>query len=251
MKLRIDEKLLDYALGREETERTRGPKRDEFRFSEMLAMRESGMSLQEIGDHYHISRERIRQIIGTRHKEKYRNTKFERIVKIVESNPGKSAADIGTIVGCKHGAVYSAMKKAGLPIRFLTEEEESNRAQGMRIENIVSEKLKRMGIENTQMGTLHPFDILLSDGKRVDVKSSATPIKPPSSRYGYYVFDTRQKKKGSYCDFFILVVHETMDMYIIPAPQAPAGQIRIASPRKKKSKFDKFLNNYDLMKTPS
>jgi hypothetical protein len=96
----------------------------------------------------------------------------------------------------------------------------------------------------------HEFDILLENGKRVDVKAASRTMKPPSSKcYPFYSFGTKKPERGNYCDFFICVVVPTVDLFIIPFDDAGRDSIRlIHPPHKRVSKYFQYHNRFDLLK---
>lgn len=120
-----------------------------------------------------------------------------------------------------------------------------NAEVGYAAENIVSSKLLSLGFLNTLMPYAHSFDILLSGGVRVDVKSSH-PMNKSKTASSLYNFNTGTYRKGSYCDFLILVLLDTRDFFVVPVGEAK-GIIRFCWPGKS-SKWLKYHNRFDLLK---
>lgn len=207
------------------------------RLAKMISMRDEGKTLEEIGIAFGgISRERVRQLIGNTGKDYRRNLLIEKIKSSSADEIDKAIYALG----------YSRrIKKA---IGFDNPRERINggsREAGQHIENVVSEKLKSIGIDNMLMSNNHPFDMLIGN-KRVDIKSSWGHTRE-NNKDGWK-FMTNKRKKGDYTDFFICVIVPLDEYYIIPNSMAPKDVILIVSPAKKKSIWDSCKDNFDLLR---
>lgn len=217
------------------------------RKDEMIEMRKT-MTLQEIADKFSVSRERVRQIIGNTG----RNDKTDEKILYVRANPQKTNSEIqkdlakiyGKGLGSKISAAWGGMRHSlgggwAKP--------------GSEIENLVSKKLTSLGIENKQMPHLHPFDIMLDNGLKVDVKASFIEQKTSKTqRHTMYGFSVQKNKRGDYCDFFICYIAKTGDYFIIPNNEVnTVSRIYIAwpTPERSWSKWASFHNRFDLLKT--
>jgi len=196
---------------------------------------EEGKTLQEVGDMYGITRERVRQLVGTLGHglpAAYKKS-------IIDAHPELTNNELSAIVGISvsRGDQHHAIAGGALK-------------RGVEIEDVVSRKLTELGIAHEMMPVRNAFDILLSNGRRIDVKASFRKMSPPSQFGSYYSFATRKAKRGDYCDFFILVIVPTMDMFVVPneAVKSKCEQIHMDWPaHARSSKFHKYLNRFDLL----
>lgn len=214
------------------------------RNEEMKELRNNDWTLQAIADKYGISRERVRQIIG--------NTSFTATFSktrknwaIYEENKNESNSALSKMMGISKHRVSSIFRRYE-PIRHKLDLGDVKK--GYETENIVSQKLLSLGIKNTLMPNFHPFDMLLDNGLKVDVKSS-NPISC-SVKTSQYSFRTRKYEKGNYCDFFILYLIDVKEFFVVPDSVA-GGIIRFAFPEAihgRKSKWLQYHNRFDLLK---
>lgn len=221
------------------------------RVSHMRSLRESGKTLQEIGDLYGISRERVRQLIGNTKKFNYvRKAKDKAILD--PANLDKTDQELADELGYDVGYIqyYRSGVRRKMP-------EHSSAGRGFCVEDEISKILTVNRIPNTLMPLHHPFDILLANGTRVDVKSAAHPLHPPSQYAPYYNFNLGQKRRGEYADFFILVPlkdGDICDIYIIPRDVVPnVDYFRLPAlsdeerQKAKRSKYAVYKNRFDLL----
>jgi DNA-binding CsgD family transcriptional regulator len=225
----------------------------EQRAQEMRQLRKDGATLQQISDIYGVSRERVRQVIG--------NTKdFHYVKKAREQsilNPThlhKTDQELADELGV---SVYLIQRyRSGIRRKV---SDHSHLGKGVQIEEEVSGILRINRINHTLMPPSHPFDILLENGKRVDVKSAHKALQPPSQRYPFYWFSLKKDIRGEYADFFILAVVASGyidELYVVPNSAILRGShgIRIGAlppeqrKSKKGSKYSKYLNRFDLLK---
>lgn len=176
----------------------------------LLSLRhDKKMSLQEIADLYGVSRERVRQKIGNTGKDfLYKNIKLpnnpeemtrQSVLETLENGRGKK--NIIQLLSKIHHKINHG----------------SSAGSGNEAEFIISKMLNSDGILNSCMPLNNPFDILLDNGLRVDVKS--TKIKwsaDPKRKTPMYKFGVKKDTRGDYCDFFICYIFETQDFFVIP-----------------------------------
>lgn len=120
---------------------------------------------------------------------------------------------------------------------------------GLENQNIVSKKLSGLGISNKQMPWRHTFDILLSNGIKVDVKSSSPGYYTTNSPM--YTFPTKKGKKGNYCDFLVLVTDDSKEFFVVPI-KICKGIIRFCFPITTRrggfqSRWIQYYNRFDLL----
>jgi DNA-binding CsgD family transcriptional regulator len=213
------------------------------RKEEILSMKlKTGLSNEKIGKVFGISRERVRQIIGNtgrRFQSNWRN-------KIIESCNDLTNDELAQKLNIRSDVVAKHRKGARHEISGGTSK------IGADSENYVSLVLKNNGIKHELMHHSHPFDVLLSNGKKADIKSSANKINPPSALGNpYYVFNVRKEQK-KLLDFYILLIIPTKDIFIIPAKNVNSSIHLVWPPVKfkrfKTSKWTKYHNKFDLLK---
>lgn len=210
----------------------------EKRKKEMLRLRhEEGLTLQEIGSKFNLSRERVRQIIGNTGKDFMAKQALKNIG--IENLENMTSKDVSLVDGTKtlirkiHGKIHH-----------------KNFGGGSEAEDLVSKKLTDMGFKNKQMHFLCSYDIELDNGTRIDVKHTAyNEGKILSQGYAGPTYQFRNMKYGKDCDFFICVVSNE-EWFIIPAGKIRTNDIRIPWPQcgKKPSKWHKYINDFDLLR---
>lgn len=207
------------------------------RFQELLTTTEIGKRQNPP-----ICRERVRQLIGntgngfvTRRKK-----------KIWEQNKHKTNAELAT-------ALDLSLSKGSALHRYREGERHAmDGNSGLSVNythvNYVSNLLKSKGIEHELTKLRHPYDIHLENGLRVEVLS-ASPMYPFPD-LSMYSFNTRQDKKGRFCDFFICVTSDTLNVFVIPSRLTRVNSpIRFCFPKDygKISKWLQYHGRFDLL----
>lgn len=221
------------------------------RKDEMKRLRfEEFKTLQEIADIYNLSRERVRQIVGNTGSFVSDKRSREKTEFVMASKD------------MTHSQLIQALKnKFGTPKtnaihlrgKFRHAVESNSWAwHGAKHEDLVSKKLNSLGIENKQMPHGHPFDILLANGKKIDVKASTTKrVTSPSQKHTMYSFSVRKNKKRDYCDFFICYIVPEKVFFVIPCEEvsATAGNLYITYPQPARSwaKWHEYEDRFDLL----
>lgn len=211
------------------------------RRDEMRALFAEGKTKEEIGKIYGISRERVRQIIGNGLSiaKKVRHEKIKaQAAQLAETYTASEAAEILNI---SVGLLWEIAP--GNRFKISDENPNSSVAKGDKWENIISEKLNLMGMENELMPHHHPFDILVKERVRIDVKSRHS-FTTDSKGYQGYTFNIR---KVDNADFVILVITETETYFIIPLSKKTSHSIRIQVDPKRSSKYEQYRNNWNLI----
>ncbi len=186
------------------------------RDKEMMRLRyEERRTLREIGEIYGLSAERVRQLTGkqdgrngTSLKRRERNREWS---TFIQAHPEMSSLDVARALDKLVDFVRS--KRRGM--KLITGNTET--AKGNVAEIAVSEYLTASGIPNELMKNCSPYDIRLRSGLRIDVKSATHALWPPSAYAPFYRFRLDKGHRGEYADVFALCVHETGDIYFIPA----------------------------------
>lgn len=209
---------------------------------------EGRMSLQSIANLYGISRERVRQIAGNSGNVYWAHKK-DQFNNILISSNDKTNREIQEEYGLSLHSI--SMSKTRTKERHAIELD-CNAGRGAAAEIMVSNKLTELGINHQLMSHHHPFDILVDDRIRVNVKSAWSNKIPPSligrcvnNRYHFGL----QRRSRDNADIFILVIANTKDMFIVPnsdiPPQMTSIYITYPSARPDIGKFQKYLNRWD------
>ena len=121
---------------------------------------------------------------------------------------------------------------------------ESETYFGKRHEHIAGEKLKSIGYEVVQMPQNFPYDLLINDAIKLDVKVSRLY----RGKHGnFYSFNL--EKPYTTCDILLLITLEDnnaiKDYYIVPSAFVPKNsQISMGQ---HKSKYDKYKDRWDYL----
>jgi hypothetical protein len=211
---------------------------------EIKKYRQSNWTLQEIGDYFGASAQRICVLLG---KTGYIgiNAKTRNAIKVAKDNPDKTYSEIANIAKVHYRTLARRMGgkhtvPRGGPLKV-----------GEIGERLVSEKLFELGIENKLMPNSHPFDILVKNKIRVDVKYITKRRDWTGGSAKALVWIVRHKR--NHADFFICVTPEK-EIFIIPTNIVPSNinYIAFRYPEYYKtgvvSKYIQYKNRFDLLK---
>lgn len=107
----------------------------------------------------------------------------------------------------KSGGFKYWAEKLGLP------QEKSETKVGIEGEIYIAQLLKKMGYSSVEMTSVrHPYDLLVDDCVKIDVKTSNT-----SYIKGCPVHAYRLAKRQHTCDLYIFYEADTGDIYVVPA----------------------------------
>lgn len=208
------------------------------RKSEMLRMRENGKTLDIIGVYFGVSRERVRQIIGSGTK-RGSNPLKKAVMKLATSiSPDKTNAEFVAEFGKEPRWDGARHKITG----------GSPAAVGYMGEQIVSNKLNELGIPH-KLTNSRPFDIILENGRTIDVKYRRSGRRLPSGNEFYFWDFSDVKNKGG-INYIVCVIKKTF--YIIPTEDIPDhGGVGFVYPKSsnwgKQSKWHEYENRFDLL----
>ncbi len=144
-------------------------------------------------------------------------------------------------VGCRISKTlgyYGWAKKLGLPMKQSeTQIGKMGEEQAMRL-------LILNGFTAERMTTRHPYDLLVDDVVKVDVKTSHLYHGPTGNFYTFHL-----EKRFPTCDAYFLIAKGTVDrVYIIPAKNSHQTQISIGETT---SVYYAFEDRYDILRSLS
>lgn len=148
----------------------------------------------------------------------------------------------------RHGGFEGWANKLGL------EQSNCETRLGLKGEYFIKETLESKGYEVEKMSVKHPYDLLVNNCIKVDVKTAKKYISMCNSEY--YTFNL--EKKNPTCDIYILVClnnnEDVTEIYIIPSIKLNQTQIAIGKETKyacykdKWEYVDTFSEFYKLLK---
>jgi hypothetical protein len=162
------------------------------------------------------------------------------IDRMPSNNEIKIVAGCG--LGChigKHGGFRYWANKLNLPTK------ESATKTGNGFEVVAKELLTSKGYSVIHMSTKHPYDLLVNDGIKIDVK-----VAKPYSYAGNSTFHTfNLEKKNSTCDIYMMFILDFEEnikkLLIIPGFALKITQLSVG----KQSIYDKYLNRWDIVES--
>lgn len=236
------------------------------RNSNMLHLRLSELwTLQQIGDLYEISRERVRQIVGSnpevaRKKVELNTINYGRFFKVMKryavrkyvlESVDKTNKELADILGILVQRVANIRGGQRHKVDTTTNK---NLWKGRKSERILQKKLEEAGYLVELMPFASHHDILINGKVRADVKScwSASIVKQKYKKADgeYSVYKSEgysfgwAKKRLANWDLLLLYIADTDDVLVIPAKEMPSG---IRYPKNGDTKYRKYLNNWDMV----
>lgn len=137
----------------------------------------------------------------------------------------------------RSGGFYWWAEKLGL------DRKNSETSLGNEYEYIVMNKLTDKGYNVKKMSTKHPYDLLVNENIKIDVKAAKPYISNKNDRFHTFnLYDGIPT-----CDIYIAIALDESDevekVLIIPSKYAKVTQISIGSV----SKYDKYINRWDYV----
>lgn len=115
---------------------------------------------------------------------------------------------------------------------------------GKKYEKIIADKLKDRGYKVEHMSTKHPYDLLVNDYIKIDVKAA----KPYRSKNNYIFHTFNLEKKNPTCDIYIAVALSDEGnierVFIIPSKYLKITQLSVG----KCSIYNQFVDRWDYIK---
>lgn len=110
-------------------------------------------------------------------------------------------------------------------------------------ERFIVEVMEKCGLQSSRCRVRYPYDVLVEDCVKIDVKSSNRVI-----AHGFEMYSSNIEKDLQTCDVYVIYCIENGDVsktYIIPSVVL-SGKTQF-SVGVKSSKYDKFLNRWDII----
>jgi hypothetical protein len=220
------------------------------RKKEMEGLRNKDWTLDKIGVFFGMSRERVRQIIGNTgiklNKKRMASSKGEQYIfakEMISENLWMTTSELHKLPLGNKSLVTKLWGKTRHAIK------DGNQKRGFEIEDFVSKKLDSLGIKHKQTNS-RPFDIVLENGKNVEIRSRYKPEKLKTKNFYFFpLFEKLQRKNPA--DIFILVIvkGKDKDCFVIPLSEIPpGGAIGFTWPFVGYSVWPNFHNRFDLLR---
>jgi len=136
---------------------------------------------------------------------------------------------------CKTLGYYGWAKELGMPVK------DNDTKTGKLAEKYVAKLLESKGYKAEQMLQNYPYDLLVNDMIKVDVKFSHIYRHPQG--FGFYSF--KLGKEYPACDFYMLIAQDDKGkrtVYVVPAMFAPKTQISIGEYT---SEYFRYIDRFD------
>jgi hypothetical protein len=184
------------------------------RKDEILSLRKSGKTYQEIGNLYSISRQRIHQIISgyrSYHQVENHIGKYDYMndENWLSETAKFTNAELSEITGASVKLISS---RRGSIRHKCNHSKESGFGKGILAEEWTSQHLTEAGIENQLQNFRADYDILALGNVRIDVKSSS-PLNCTTTTSPMYSFQHRNLKN---VDLYICIAWDTKDIFVFP-----------------------------------
>lgn len=213
----------------------------------MLFLREEEhLTLQEIADCFHITRERVRQIVGNSGNVNYstvrRRTKARKMLTLANEELANELGVVQSTVSKYRQGLHHAVKEGDSTVYA---------------HHLAQEKVGRILMEKGFTVKHQPmrcdFNILVNGWAKVQVAVANQPNTPPSSvvvspQWKFAL--ARKNKRGRAWDFLCCVTGEG-DIFIIPSESIPRSYANLAfcypTLRPSLGKYQKYKDRYDLL----
>lgn len=148
-------------------------------------------------------------------------------------NSGRS--DLGNILTRRNGMEWWS-NKVGLPLK------KSETTIGNKYERQIEKTLVKRGYSVREMTVGHPYDLLVNENVKIDVKVSS-----PGRISDWRCHTFRPSKANPTCDLYVCVaideVGETEKIFVIPSNFAKVTTLCIGG----ESKYNKFIGRWDFI----
>jgi hypothetical protein len=203
-------------------------------------------TLSEIAKKYKISRERVRQIVGSGISRR----DISENVRLPQ-DPSLTSSELVSIARKILPKISISVLRKKIASQHHAVSGENCGDDG---ELNVNKKLDSVGIKNKLMPFGSPYDIITNRGIRIDVKTSKKLTKDPKGISEYYRFRISKDTKSE-CDFFIFYAINDERYWIIPfdvLPKTESIYIRktadgISWKNALYKEWNKYENRFDLL----
>jgi hypothetical protein len=141
-----------------------------------------------------------------------------------------------------HCRVSKTKKYKGWAEELGLELKSSETTRGNEYEEIIAAEIKKLGFEVKDMTTKHPYDLLVNDSVKVDVKVGGA-----HKHFGTRAHTFRPSKKYATCDLYICVAVDEEDeiekVFIIPSKFAQLTTLNVCG----ESKYNRFIDRWDYI----
>jgi hypothetical protein len=141
-----------------------------------------------------------------------------------------------------HCAISRSKKYSGWAKELGLSLKQSETTKGQKYEKYVRDVIKTFGYDVKQMTTKHPFDLLINDTVKVDVKVGGV-----HNHFGARCHTFRPSKKYATCDIYVCIgldeKGKVEKRFVIPSKYAKLVTINICND----SKYNVFLERWDYI----
>lgn len=197
---------------------------------------EDVMTLRAIGDHFGISRERVRQILGNTGGYITRDSRKEAVL----AHPHLTDNEIAERLGLSLSAVNTY--RSGTWHRRLYK-------NNYHWEMEISDRLRSARIEHELVDHMNGYCFLVYPDIKIKMTVAYTPWTPASIEYASEPWRFRTADQDV-IDYYFMVIDPRADVFVVPVSEVKGRQhIVFCWPNKnRKSKWEKYLWNLDQLK---
>ncbi len=145
-----------------------------------------------------------------------------------------------------HCKISRTKKYSGWAEHLGLDRKQSETLMGQGYEDFITKELENQGHKVERMSTKHPYDLLINDTVKVDVKAGKSYIMRGSRVHSFGI-----NKKDQTCDIYIVLAIDEKDAiertFIIPSHFLKVVSLCIG----RESKYNKFIDRWDYIKTYS
>lgn len=170
-------------------------------------------------------------------------SELKKCIKVLNINRMPSAKEL-TDIGRNdlHCKISRTKKYSGWAEHLGLELKASETKTGQEYERKIAEMLGNRGHQTERMTTKHPYDLLVNEHVKVDVK-----VAGPHHHFGSRAHTFRPSKKHPTCDLYMCVALDEAEqiekVFVIPSKFAQLVTLNIGT----KSKYNSFINRWDYI----
>lgn len=184
--------------------------------------------------------------MGHTHGTKWTNELIKeeilKVKKALDINRMPSSEEIKLVT--KNTKLINAIRRNGGYLYWASElnlnQSECETRTGFEAELKIKSILERKGYKVEKMTVKHPYDLLVNDNVKVDVKAANKYL----SSAGWNSYSFNLEKMNPTCDIYIVYCIQDKKILIIPSKFLKQTQLCITD---KSSKYDKFQDRWDYI----